>query len=64
MEEIVRAKLVQHPYIQQVLLNTGSKTIVEMNNTDAFWGWGDNHRGRNELGKIWMKLRSELQSSQ
>ena len=31
-----------------------------MNDDDAFWGWGADHAGRNELGEIWMRLRGEL----
>ncbi len=60
MEEIVRAKLSQHYYIQQKLLQTGNVPIVEDSPKDSFWGWGAGHEGRNELGKLWMKLRDEL----
>lgn len=60
MEEIVRCKLEQHEYIRQTLLATGVKYIVEMNDDDEIWGWGKNHDGRNELGKIWMRFRDEL----
>jgi ribA/ribD-fused uncharacterized protein len=61
MEEIVRCKLEQHPYIRDMLLSTGNKTIVEINDKDEFWGWGKSHEAQNQLGKIWMKLRDELQ---
>lgn len=60
MEEIVRCKLNQHPYIKEILKSSGTKMIVEMNDDDEFWGWGKNHNGANELGKIWMKLREEI----
>lgn len=60
MEEIITAKLAQHPYVQEKLLQTGSKMIVEMNDDDSFWGWGADKKGRNHLGKIWMKLRDQL----
>ena len=60
MYDICKTKLVQHEYVQDTLLRTGSLTIVEMNENDSFWGWGKDHNGRNELGKIWMKLREEL----
>jgi ribA/ribD-fused uncharacterized protein len=64
MEEIVRAKLNQHPYIQKKLMDTGAKTIIETSPYDDFWGWGPHKDGQNHLGKIWMKLREEiLQSS-
>jgi len=61
MEEIVRAKLSQHYYIQQKLLQTGDVPIVEDSPKDSYWGWGPDHKGQNQLGKLWMKLRSELQ---
>lgn len=60
MEEIVRCKLAQHGYIRQALIASGNKTIVEMNDNDAFWGWGPDHKGQNQLGETWMKLRAEL----
>ncbi|MDB5167566.1 MAG: hypothetical protein JWN26_711 [Candidatus Saccharibacteria bacterium] len=59
MEEIIRCKLDQHPFIQKTLTESGDKYIVEMNDEDGFWGWGQDHEGQNQLGKIWMKLRSE-----
>ena len=64
MEEIIRAKLLQHPYIRQKLLETGDLQIVEDSPKDSFWGWGPNRRGRNELGRLWMKLRNELRSEE
>lgn len=59
MEEIIRCKLEQHQYIREKLIASGDKYIVEMNDNDEFWGWGKAHQGQNELGKLWMKLRSE-----
>lgn len=60
MEEIVRAKLAQHPYIRRKLLETGDREIIEDSPTDSFWGRGHDWRGDNHLGKIWMNLRQEL----
>ncbi len=60
MEEIVRAKLEQHPLVHSTLTESGELYIVEMNDEDEFWGWGKNHDGQNNLGKIWMKLRGEI----
>jgi len=60
MEEIVRCKVEQHSFIKETLASTGNKYIVEMNDDDEFWGWGKNHDGQNQLGVIWMKLRSEI----
>lgn len=60
MERIVRAKLAQHPYVRQMLLETGHRRLVEDSPKDSFWGWGPDKQGDNHLGKIWMKLREEL----
>lgn len=60
MEDIVRHKLKQHPYIMHKLIQTGKRLIIEDSPKDDFWGWGLKRNGRNELGKIWMKLRDEV----
>jgi len=59
MEEICWAKLVQHEYVQRKLMQTGDMPLIEDSPKDGFWGWGEDHQGRNELGKIWMRLRDE-----
>jgi ribA/ribD-fused uncharacterized protein len=64
MEDILRCKLEQNPYVQRKLLQTKDLTIVEDSPKDTFWGWGPDKNGRNELGKIWMKLREEWQERQ
>ena len=66
MEGLVRQKLTALPDIQELLLETGSEVIAELNDWgDTFWGMTVDDdwvlTGRNELGKIWMKLRGELQ---
>ena len=60
MYEIVRDKLAQHKEVQDILLSTGDNEIIENSPVDYFWGCGKDGRGRNELGKIWMKLRQEM----
>lgn len=62
MESVLRAKLQQHPYVKQKLLETGDCPIVADSPADSFWGCGADRKGRNELGKLWMKLRAELRS--
>ena len=62
MEEIVRLKLEQNLYVKKKLLETEDLLLVEDSPKDSFWGWGPDKMGRNELGKIWMKLRDELRS--
>lgn len=60
MEEIARAKLNQYLDIKEKLLESGEREIIEASPEDAFWGWGPNKGGENQMGKIWMKLRDEL----
>lgn len=60
MEDIVWVKLSQHPHIQQKLFQTGKRTIIEDSHEDAFWGWGPDKEGENNLGKIWMRLRKRM----
>lgn len=62
MYEICREKLLQHPYIKEKLLLTNNEILAEDSPYDAFWGWGPDRQGRNELGKIWMRLREEFRS--
>jgi ribA/ribD-fused uncharacterized protein len=62
MEDIVWHKLKQNPYVMHKLIQTEKKLIVEDSPKDNFWGWGPNRDGRNELGKIWMRLREKIAS--
>lgn len=64
MEDILRAKLDQHEFIQNMLDKSGSRTIIENSPRDSFWGWGPGKVGQNNLGKLWMKLRDERSSQQ
>lgn len=60
LEEILRAKLAQHPEAQEALRRSGREDIVEDSPTDYFWGEGADGSGQNMLGKLWMKLRDEM----
>ena len=62
MEEVIATKAAQHEFIRTILTNSGNLQIVEMNYDDEFWGWGKNQNGRNELGKVWMRLRQQLRN--
>lgn len=60
MEEILRAKLQQHPHVQKKLIETANFTLCEDSPVDSFWGIGADGKGQNMMGKLWMKLRDEL----
>lgn len=58
-EEILRAKLAQHPEARKALGKSADEDIVEDSSTDYFWGAGADGSGQNVLGKLWMKIRDE-----
>lgn len=63
MRDILRAKTNQHEYVKRKLLATGDRELVENSWRDDFWGWGPNKDGRNQLGKLWMEIRSEIKDA-
>lgn len=60
MREAVRAKFSQHQELGEMLLATGSATLVEHTEKDSYWGDGGDGSGRNMLDKILMEIRQEL----
>ena len=50
MEELLRLKIEQNPYVKKKLLQTEDYMIVEDSPKDDFWGWGPNRNGQNNLG--------------
>lgn len=62
MHKILRAKVIQHPYIQKKLPQTTGRELIEDSWRDPFWGWGEDRRGQNMLGKLWMQVRDEFMS--
>jgi ribA/ribD-fused uncharacterized protein len=62
MRCILCAKVEQHEYVGRKLLQTGNRELIEDSWRDAFWGWGENHDGRNMLGRLWMQVRQQLRS--
>lgn len=47
--------------MREVLLLSGKRELLKVYDTDYYWGTGADGSGENQLGKIWMKLRDELQ---
>lgn len=64
MHQAVLSKFLAHPEIQAVLLSTGNAEIVEASPTDTFWGCGADGTGHNQLGKVLMQVRQEIQKRQ
>lgn len=58
----VRAKFTQHDELKAVLLATGDATLVEHTERDSYWGDGGDGSGRNMLGQILMRVRTELRA--
>ncbi len=70
MRACLRLKVDQHPILGLELMRTGQRKIIEDETrrryrSDLFWGAAreadGTWTGRNELGKMWMDLRSELE---
>lgn len=63
MQTLVAEKFSRHPDLARRLLATGDLPLVERNSwRDTFWGeW--NGRGENHLGRILMRIRSDLSTS-
>jgi len=60
METALRAKFQQNPELKKRLIDTGDVDLIEGNTWgDTFWGEVDG-KGQNKLGKLLMKIRSEL----
>lgn len=62
MEKLLRAKVEQNPYVKDKLLETEDYLICEDSPTDNFWGIGESKDGQNMMGKLWMKIREDLQN--
>lgn len=60
MEELMRAKMAQHSDIVAILRESGDRELLKVYDTDYYWGTGADGSGENRMGKLWMKLRSEL----
>jgi len=72
MELCLRLKLDQHPDLKDLLVATGDEVIVEDVTSRASGGrhlfWGMTFRengwvGENRLGRLWMRLRGEMQGA-
>lgn len=64
METALREKFSdRHPELKAKLLETGNILLRDASPQDNFWGIGRKKLGQNNLGKILMKIRKELQDA-
>lgn len=64
MYRALERKFSTHPILRTILLSTGEQEIVENSPSDYYWGCGSAKTGENKLGKLLMRLRSELGADQ
>ena len=65
MEKVLRLKVEQNPIVMKKLLDTEEFIIAEYcTDEDTEWGLDNNNFDDNNLGKIWMKIRTELKGSE
>lgn len=60
MENAVRQKFLTHKQLHEKLLATGTQELMENSPFDYYWGISAGGSGDNHLGRILMKVRSEL----
>lgn len=60
MLKAVLAKFRSNKDILQKLIDTGEEEIIENTDIDYYWGCGEDKTGRNEFGKILVKVREIL----
>lgn len=54
------AKKFKIPFLEQKLLETHPKILVEYSRFDYFWGCGSSKNGKNVLGQLIMDVREKL----
>jgi len=64
MHDLLKAKLDQHEYVKEKLIQTQDYLICEDSPVDSFWGIGPNKDGENVMGKLWMRLRDSISKTE
>nr|VFK09690.1 MAG: conserved hypothetical protein, ribA/ribD-fused [Candidatus Kentron sp. LPFa] len=60
MKRTLTAKFEQHSYLRKPLSETGDRELVELSQTDAFWGRRISGEGKNMMGSLLRDLRSKI----
>ena len=58
--EGLKAKFTQNSLLHNLLLKTGEEELIENSPWDSYWGSGRTGKGKNRMGALLMKLRSEF----
>ena len=60
MLRVLQAKFNSNYALRNKLLDTGNAILIEASKTDSFWGAGRKGDGKNELGRLLMRVREGL----
>lgn len=60
MENALIVKFATYSNLEKLLLNTGTREIIEDSPVDYYWGCGKDGSGKNRLGILLMKVREEF----
>ncbi len=67
MLKIMRLKAEQHEDVRKALMDSGNMQIVKHITTgppgDGFWDDGDDGKGLNHTGRMWMQIRDEVRAA-
>ncbi len=67
MKKLMKLKADQHKEIRKALLDSGDLQIVKHITTyppgDGFWDDGEDSKGLNNMGRMWMEIREELKNN-
>lgn len=62
MKTALSAKFSQNSELQNLLLSTGDRKLVEHSYEDFYWANGGDGSGKNMLGLLLMEVRTELRT--
>ena len=62
MLKALRCKFSDNPELKKKLLETGNKKLIEHTHNDSYWADGGDGSGKNKLGMLLERVRSELKS--
>ena len=64
MKKLMELKVTQHADVKKALIDSGDLRIVKHITTgppgDGFWDDGEDGKGLNHVGKMWMEIRASL----